>query len=309
MIIEDFVMLGTTVPEPNSDNRIFVCSAGVSVEYRKLLRIYPLAIRDAPRRWAMHRVRVERNARDSRDESFQVYGDRTPDAHRRINNRFELVKNQYPENARANLLSRYVIGSIREANHKRLSLAIIHPEEMELNLEPNPPSVESTQMTLFDTGDTDTVGGARRFPWMPRLKFRDECGQHNLMLRDWGAFEFQRKHDEAYFLENLEGALHLTSSSSLLVGNMSNQRNAWLVISVLNQVREPETLFDVMSPDPVPISAKEKARIYERDDWRCAKCGSDEDVSVRPRSSKDTEIGAAHGEGLQTLCRHCAMNK
>lgn len=30
MILDDFVMLGTTVPEPNSDGRVFVCSAGVT---------------------------------------------------------------------------------------------------------------------------------------------------------------------------------------------------------------------------------------------------------------------------------------
>jgi hypothetical protein len=79
---------------------------------------------------------------------------------------------------------------------------------------------------------------------MPRISFRDDDGRNNLMLRDWGAFEFQRKNTERYFLDNLEGALHLTDQSSLLVGNMNNQRNAWLVISVLNGIREAPTLFD-----------------------------------------------------------------
>src|SRR5207245_9483859 len=116
MIIEDFVMLGTTVPEPNSDGRVFVCSAGVSEEYRKLIRIYPLARRNAPRRWAVHRVQLVRNPRDSRDESFQVAGDRQPGAHQWINYRFEVVKSSYSPSARASLLSRSVIGSLQEAN-------------------------------------------------------------------------------------------------------------------------------------------------------------------------------------------------
>ncbi len=34
MILDDFVMLGTTVPEPNSDGRVFVCSAGYSATSR-----------------------------------------------------------------------------------------------------------------------------------------------------------------------------------------------------------------------------------------------------------------------------------
>ena len=243
MIIEDFVMLGTTVPEPNSDGRVFVCSAGVSDEYRKLLRIYPLARRCIPRRWAMHRVPVVRNPRDSREESFQIAGDRKLGEHQWINYRFEVVKPAYPEHVRASLLSRYVINSIREANDKRLSLAIIQPKIIELNFESNPAPEDAPQLSLFEAGDGEQALGARRFAWMPRLRFRDEDGSHNLMLRDWGAFELQRKHDERYFLQNLEGALHLRESSSLLVGNMNNKRSAWLVISVLNGIREHPTLF------------------------------------------------------------------
>ena len=72
MTLDDFVMLGTTVPEPNSDGRIFVCSAGVSAEYRSLVRLYPLARKNVPRRWGIYRVPVERNPKDSRPESFQV---------------------------------------------------------------------------------------------------------------------------------------------------------------------------------------------------------------------------------------------
>ena len=41
-------MLGTTVPEPNSDGRVFVCSAGVSAEYRKLVISVLNGIREAP---------------------------------------------------------------------------------------------------------------------------------------------------------------------------------------------------------------------------------------------------------------------
>jgi len=305
MIIEDFVMLGTTVPEPNSDGRVFVCSAGVSEEYRKLLRIYPLARRHAPRRWAVHRVRLERNPRDNRDESFQVFGDRTPGAHRWVNDKFELVRDKYPERARAGLLSRHVIGSIREANAKRLSLAIIHPHQIQLDFVSNPAKAESPQLTLFDSGDNDGHTGARRFAWMPRLIFRDECGQHNLMLRDWGAFELQRKHNETYFLDNLETALHLTSSSSLLVGNMNNQRTSWLVISVLNGIREPETLFDSLLPDAVPISEKLRRKVYERDSWRCVNCGSDDQLSVQRRPLHGTEV-TVRDEDLHTLCRTCA---
>src|SRR5688572_22083981 len=91
LILDDFVMLGTTVPEPKRDGRIFVCSAGVSAELGKLVRIYPLARHSIPHRWNVYRVPVERNPEDSRDASFEVAGDRTPGAHERINEQFAEV--------------------------------------------------------------------------------------------------------------------------------------------------------------------------------------------------------------------------
>lgn len=44
----------------------------------------------------------------------------------------------------------------------------------------------------------------------------------------------------------LSAALHLSKSVSLLIGNLANQRNAWIIISVLNGIRQDEalTLFE-----------------------------------------------------------------
>jgi hypothetical protein len=246
VILEDFVMLGTTVPEPNkTDGRVFVCSAGVSAEVRRLIRIYPLARRNAPRRWGMYKVAIERNPRDSREESFAVQADRRPGAHEWINHEFEQVQAKIPEGSRSSLLSRYVVDSIQEANSKRLSLAIVQPDVMEIAFDGNPASAEEPELVLFDTGEEVQESVAQRFALMPRIRFRDEGGWHNLMLRDWGAFELQRKQGAEYFRNNLAGALHLRPSSSLLVGNMRDQRTAWLVISVLNGIRnDAPTLFD-----------------------------------------------------------------
>jgi hypothetical protein len=132
---------------------------------------------------------------------------------------------------------------LQEANVKRLSLAVIQPDDLELTFELNPPPEDTPQLSLFEGNDGERASGARRFRWMPRLRFRDERGRHNLMLRDWGAFELQRKHEEGYFRDNLQGALHLDQSSSLLVGNINNHRTTWLVVSVLNGIRSPATLF------------------------------------------------------------------
>ena len=39
MILDDFVVLGKTVPEPTSDGRVFVCSAGYSKDIGGLIRV------------------------------------------------------------------------------------------------------------------------------------------------------------------------------------------------------------------------------------------------------------------------------
>ena len=243
MTIDDFVMLGTTVPEPKSDGRVFVCSAGYSATLRSLVRIYPLARKGAPARWSVNTVKLERNPEDWRVESFKLAGDRSPEAHWSINSVFR-PSVMMPKSQRAELLRKCVVGSIDEANDRanRLSLAIIHPKAMELEFEHNPGSPDSPQLKLFELPG-DEPQGARRFPFIPRLRFEDDHRWNRLMLRDWGVYELMRKHNnltqmtEAERQRYVSGALHLSPASSLLVGNLNNQRNAWLVISVINGLR------------------------------------------------------------------------
>lgn len=248
LTIDDFVMLGKTVPEPNSDGRVLVCSAGYSGTLRSLIRVYPLAKHGSPPRWSISTVRLERNPNDSRHESFKLAGDRRPGAHERINVEFN-VTDETPPGQRAELLRRCVADSIAEANQRRLSLAVLHPEAMSLEFEHNPTSPDSPQLALFDVGPAPEHG-ARRFPFIPRIRFRDAAGEHRLMLRDWGVYELMRKHNNLIDMTDGERrryvgeALHLDPTCSLLVGNLNNQRTAWLVISVLRGLRAAPSLFD-----------------------------------------------------------------
>jgi hypothetical protein len=253
LTLDDFVMLGTTVPEPSKrDDRIMVCSAGYSATLRSLVRVYPLSRFGAPARWSVNNVALERNPDDSRIESFKLAGDRSPEGHPFINRLF-VPSGVVPKANRADLLRKCAVESIAEANARdnRLSLAIIHPNAMEVEFEHNPASPDSPQLALFDLPG-DPPSGARRFPFIPRLRFRDADGSHRLMLRDWGVYELMRKTDEfAYWSDTqrrdyMTGALRLDPSCSLLVGNLSHQRNAWLVISVLRGLRNATpALFDL----------------------------------------------------------------
>lgn len=233
MIIEDFTMLGKTVPEPaRRDNRAYVCSAGISPEFG-LLRIYRLPTWPTPTRWNTYRVPVERDRQDdSRAESFKVQQGRG----------FEQIGKSSAQQL-APILNRFRVGSVKEANDKRLSLAILHPSRMELYFRENPESPDSPILTLFDVHPRPDAGG-KRFAHLPRLKFYDDLGElRDLMVRDWGCFEWMRKYPDRY--QELGSALHLNEQSSLLIGNFNQIRNQWLVISVLNGLRATQpTLFD-----------------------------------------------------------------
>lgn len=234
MICEDFLMLGKTVPEPNSDGRVFVCSAGYSAEMRQLLRIYPLARRGAPQRWSLSAVPLERNPKDSRPESWKLAGDRHGDAHERINQCFgvqRVIRSGW-EKKEALDDDRIWVSSIKEANERRMSLALLQPKSCPtLQFDQNSNSPDSPQLRLFDEG-LPKAEGAKRFPFIPRMVFDDSRGEHCLMLRDWGCYELMRKHPARTF--EMDQALSLDADSVLLIGNMNQHRTSWLVISVLN---------------------------------------------------------------------------
>lgn len=249
--IDDFVMLGKTVPEEaKRTDRVMVCSAGYSPTLRSLIRVYPLARYDAPKTWSINLVDLERNPDDHRKESFRLVGDRAPGAHERINRAFH-THGTVTDAAKRSLLHRSVFAeSIAEANAKRSSLAILKPKHMRFTFEYNPDSPESPELALFDIEERPKVG-ARRFPYIPRLAFMDGDGtEREPMYREWGVYNLMRKNGflvgmtESERVRYVTGAVHLDESCSLLVGNLSNQRNAWLVISVLRGLREAPSLFD-----------------------------------------------------------------
>jgi len=231
VILEDFVMLGTTVPEPSlRSHRVFVCSAGFSPTVGGLLRIYPLARMQVPHRWGIYRVPLERNPHDGRAESYMLAADRSPAMHERINESFTWCRDA-ARGGRAALLAETYLPSIRYANAQRLSLAMIRPRAT-----PTLSFRESPDAAWLDPSWAFDQAGSKRFPHRPYLSFADEDGAHNLGLHDWGAYELMRKNlwRPYWYQRELPKALHLGPTSHLLVGNMCHQRNVWLVISVLN---------------------------------------------------------------------------
>lgn len=232
MILDDFVMLGKTVPEANGDGRQFVCTAGYSLELRQPIRIYPMARIDCPPRWSVSRIPLERNNRDSRRESWKIRGDRSLGAHERINSVIEPVQKKISSAAQREIVEKLTVSSLSEANEKRLSLCIITPIDIpRIKLEYSDTAKMAPTPDMFGFFSDQKV--AVRFRVHPRLLFVDSKGKHDLMLRDWGCYELMRKHGEQSAF-SFDEALNLATAPPLFCGNFNSHRNSWLVISVFS---------------------------------------------------------------------------
>ena len=216
MILEDFVMLGKTAPETDRQGRVTVCSAGWSPELRQLIRIYPLAEKNCPPDFSVSRVRLERNHKDSLGESWKIAGDRSVDVHERINSRFDVLG--ILNNRKGVLDDIPAVSSIKEANSRRLSLAVIQPEL--------PP-----KFYLEFNKKRKSGVGTKSYEYVPRVKFSLGPSTHRLKYLNQSVYQYLGKN-----MSNL-GLLQIKESfktnPKLLIGNMFAYRNNWLVISKL----------------------------------------------------------------------------
>jgi len=236
MICQEFIMLGKSVPEPVADGRHFVCSAGFNKELG-LMRVYPLSMKNTPKRWHKYWIPLERNPKDSRPESWRIEGNRAPGKHRMINNRFQ--ETGICMNGEKEEILDYKIppfnkyrNSIEYFNERFASLGIIHPVEI-----PELLFKENTNGITF----SHPRYGSKKFPYLPYLRFLDEnpCKTrgrpfHELAIREWGIFELMRKtQKETYDIDYYSSALKLQENPPLLVGNHNKYRSTWLIIAIL----------------------------------------------------------------------------
>lgn len=220
MILEDFVMLGKTAPEMDRQGRVTVCSAGWSPELRQLVRIYPLAVENAPPDFSVSQVRLERNHKDTRHESWKIWGDRSADVHSGINARFDV---KYVLNDRHSLIDQIpMIHSLDEANSKRLSLAVVQPEfKPDFYLERN--------KNLFLQKKKEL--GTKVYKYTPRLEFNLSGKTHKLKYLNQEVYQHLKPSNKTDFWK-VSGLFK--RNPKLLVGNMFAHRNNWLVIAGLD---------------------------------------------------------------------------
>lgn len=218
MIVEDFIMLGRTVPEQSKKHGLVVCSAGYSKELRQFMRVYPITMLTRIARWNTCRLAVQRSVHDCRVESWRLQEPTDITITGKANREAEYAH-----------LAKMASGSIAELNEQRASLGIIKASKLGYRFDGMKPSEE----LIPDMFPMTKTQQQKR----PRLTFTDSMGEHDIQLRDWGSYEFLRKQPaEKHHL--LWSALHLENADYdhlLFVGNHNHHRNNWLVIGVISE--------------------------------------------------------------------------
>src|SRR5262245_2553951 len=72
MRLDDFIVLGRTVPEASQHYGTRVCMAGYSDELAKIIRVYPLLIDSPLRSRYQATLEVSLNSDDNRRESYKL---------------------------------------------------------------------------------------------------------------------------------------------------------------------------------------------------------------------------------------------
>lgn len=218
LIVDDFIMLGRTFPQQTKNNGITVCACGYSPEMRQFLRIYPLKLTDKIPKWSICRLELERPKSESRVESWKVL-------------QWE-NKGKAKKDKEFSLLEKLRKPSIKILNELKLSLGVLAPKEIHCQLKPYDKADEShkqlaEQLNLFSSGKPIYIP-----KYIPYLHIVNEDGsRNNLQLREWGASEYLRK---GYDPNKLFSAYNLDAKDYkhlLIVGNMKNFPNNWLVIA------------------------------------------------------------------------------
>lgn len=233
--VDNIIILGNAVPDEISDNRKTVCTAGYSEELG-LIRIYPVPPDAKLNRWEIVGLNLERNPRDTRDESWKIKDsksnwDRLKYSIRRGG---KLANREHQLQLLDLMMNKYGVNCISELNEKKKSLGFVDPSIVKYYFAERSKVDDTVQTTLFNDEPFLTIGN---YHIQPRLVYTcPECtvkGFHDQQILEWGAYEYMRKNPVKY--ENIWANLNLDNEQykkRLLVGNQALHRNSFMVISI-----------------------------------------------------------------------------
>ncbi|MCA9914378.1 MAG: hypothetical protein KC496_13580, partial [Anaerolineae bacterium] len=194
MLLDDLIILGRACPEPLKDGRVTVCLAGYSYEHG-FIRLYPTHPQMQMKRWDIIRVEVERNERDTRDESWKISGSRTEwDT---LPEKIEVVGRMNKSDERRNLLANLIDTNPQQLNEERRSLGIVKPKISKTYFGSNPLFGQWKQQALPGFTDLDNYLTKRDYEIEPRVSYvcpnATPPTSHDAQVLEWGFYEWFRK--------------------------------------------------------------------------------------------------------------------
>lgn len=234
LLVDDLVVLGNSCPDIISDQRITVCTVGFS-RSNGLIRIYPVPPHSHMKRWNVVEVPLERNAQDTRLESWKIQGSKG-DWDRiayKISLKGKLARDEQ-DILLDELHRRFGQGCVEDLNDKKMSLGMIKPKILSHGFEQREDYEPTVQTHLGRSSPFLTI---KNYPYRPVIEYRcPECrtqSPHKQQVVEWGAFEWMRQHPNE--IEKVWENLRLEEPNyqrSFLVGNMALHRNSFMVVSI-----------------------------------------------------------------------------
>ena len=241
-LIDDLIILGRACPEPIKNGRTTVCLGGYSPTVG-FMRIYPTRTDMPICRWDIVRVEVEKDDRDTREESWKIAGSKTE--WENLSAKVKVV-NKFPEKKRRDLIGNIVDGCVQDINSANRSLGIVKPNIQKRYFASNPLYGQVFQQFL--PGFSEPTRVKRDFSVEPRVKYKcSDCktkNPHDQQVLEWGFYMWIHKNPN-----NIEqvwkNALFDSSKHDIyfLVGNLFRHRTSFMIISILRLQTGPLQSF------------------------------------------------------------------
>ena len=189
----EYIVVAKTIPEVSKrDGREYSCTVGYSPQLG-FIRVYPVPL-NGFKRWRKYIIDVEKNNRDTRNESWKLSSMTRTDNFIGIEKDIILIGKVNKENI-ISMFNTIISPSISKLNENRKSIGVIRTNILKPYWDVNKNFVNTTQYNLFeDVSCIETsIFTKDQYLKESRISFNDLDGSHDLQLNDWQYYEYQRK--------------------------------------------------------------------------------------------------------------------
>ncbi len=229
--LKNLVVLGESWPEVIKGGRQAICVAAYSQELG-FIRLYPARIDSPLRAWNIVDVKVERNRKDSRKESWKLANSKDWE---NINKNIRVIR-KLNEKERIEFIRKIPLSATESLNKEKISLGIVRPEILGYELKETGVT-PSYQLTL--TGRK--LRSKKDFGIKPYITYRclPECRTkkaHNQQLLEWGVYMWLNKNKAKKEREKVFDNLRISDTAYekyFVVGNLAYKRKTFAIINVI----------------------------------------------------------------------------